>query len=138
MGICEIVVRGRFFRQARTTFSIVLTNSKLESVLRESRSIRVGFNSRGYNASHDVPDCSLTTRRELEELLGHLVQHLERKIPDTPERVDRMRAHKYRNAQRDGKTDEDSVEAYADVMDRIHYNQKFIKRLQEEEKESWK
>ena len=81
---------------------------------------------------------AIRTRRESEELLGQLEQHLDRKIPNTPERVERVRAHKLRVASRGGKTDEDSVEAYADLMDRIQYNKEYIKRLQEEEKESWK
>lgn len=48
-------------------------------------------------------------------------QQLEDKIPDTPERMIRIRQHKERNQPRGGEDDDNSVEAYADIMDRMQY-----------------
>jgi hypothetical protein len=47
--------------------------------------------------------------------------------------MNRVRQHKARVAIRGSTTDDDSVEAYADLMDRIQYNKEFVKRLQENE-----
>jgi hypothetical protein len=67
--------------------------------------------------------------------LRHLEHDLEKRIPDTPTRMNRVRQHKVRVAIRGGPTDDDSVEAYAaDLMDRIQYNKEYVKRVQEKEK----
>jgi hypothetical protein len=62
---------------------------------------------------------AIRARKESEDLLRQLEQRLDEKIPDTPTRVTRTREHKARLASRGGNTDEDSVEAYAALMDRI-------------------
>jgi hypothetical protein len=66
---------------------------------------------------------------------GRQLEHdLEKRISDTPTRMNRVRQHNVRVAVRGGTTDNDSVEAYAVLMDRIQYNKEYVKRLQEKEK----
>ena len=73
-----------------------------------------------------------------ESVLKDLWQQLEDKIPDTPERMNRIRQHKERIQTRGGEDDDDSVEAYADIMNRMQYYKDRIKYLHEEEKKSRK
>jgi hypothetical protein len=104
-------------------------NKKEELVVRQQQLVATKQLNASTQHLNDV-----RARRESENLLMQLEERLENKIPDTPTRVKRFKAHRERAASRGGKTDENSIEAYADLMDRIQYNKEQIKRLQEKDK----
>jgi hypothetical protein len=64
-----------------------------------------------------------------------LKQDLDRKIPDVPPRMNRVREHKVRVAIRGCKTVDYSVEAYPELMDHIQYNKDHVNRLPEKKED---
>jgi hypothetical protein len=50
----------------------------------------------------------------------------------------RIREHKARAASRGGESDEDTIEAYAEIMDGMQFHKDRIKHLREKDKDSTK